>query len=123
MKTFETRVAVITGGASGLGRALAFRFAREGVKIALADVDEGALGETKAALTAAGGDAIAHGRRQPKNSPPGYSPVCSGQSRFKMSHYPTEITLCYAMYHCRSPWGKSQSSSDLLAPEKPQSRI
>ena len=59
MKTFAARVAVITGGASGLGRALAFRFAREGVKIALADVDEDALAETKAALADAGGDAIA----------------------------------------------------------------
>jgi NAD(P)-dependent dehydrogenase (short-subunit alcohol dehydrogenase family) len=59
MKTFAARVAVITGGASGLGRALAFRFAREGVKIALADVDEGALVDTKSALAAAGATAIA----------------------------------------------------------------
>jgi NAD(P)-dependent dehydrogenase (short-subunit alcohol dehydrogenase family) len=59
MKAFAGRVAVITGGASGLGRALAFRFAREGVKLALADVDERALAATRAELEAAGATAIA----------------------------------------------------------------
>jgi NAD(P)-dependent dehydrogenase (short-subunit alcohol dehydrogenase family) len=59
MRTFAGRVTVITGGASGLGRALAFRFAREGARLALADVDERALAATKAELEAAGATAIA----------------------------------------------------------------
>lgn len=59
MKVFAGRVAVVTGGGSGLGRALAFRFAREGVRLALADVDERALAATKAELEAAGATCLA----------------------------------------------------------------
>jgi len=47
MKTFTDRVAVVTGGASGLGRAMAMRFAREGMKIVLADIEANALDRTK----------------------------------------------------------------------------
>ena len=43
MQEFKDRVAVITGGASGIGLALARRFAREGVKLVLADIEEDAL--------------------------------------------------------------------------------
>ena len=39
MQDFEGTVAVITGGASGMGRAFADRFAREGMKVVLADVE------------------------------------------------------------------------------------
>jgi NAD(P)-dependent dehydrogenase (short-subunit alcohol dehydrogenase family) len=48
MKEFQDRVAVVTGGASGLGRAMALRFAREGMKIVLADVQADALKKTVA---------------------------------------------------------------------------
>ncbi|MBI3526574.1 MAG: SDR family oxidoreductase [Betaproteobacteria bacterium] len=47
MKVFKDRVAVVTGGASGLGRAMALRFAREGMKIVLADVEKDALSRTE----------------------------------------------------------------------------
>jgi NAD(P)-dependent dehydrogenase (short-subunit alcohol dehydrogenase family) len=43
MKDFRDRVAVVTGAASGIGRALAERFAAEGMKVVLADVEEEAL--------------------------------------------------------------------------------
>lgn len=59
MKTFKDRVAVVTGGASGLGRAMALRFAREGMKIVLADVQADALARTKAEFEQAGHEAIA----------------------------------------------------------------
>lgn len=39
MKDFDGRVAVITGGASGIGLAMANRFATEGMRVALVDVD------------------------------------------------------------------------------------
>jgi NAD(P)-dependent dehydrogenase (short-subunit alcohol dehydrogenase family) len=58
MKQFAGRVAVITGGASGLGRAMAARFAREGMKIVLADVNEGDLARTEAELRATGASVI-----------------------------------------------------------------
>ena len=58
MKQFTGRVAVITGGASGLGRAMAARFAREGMMIVLADVNAGDLERTERELRAAGGSVI-----------------------------------------------------------------
>jgi NAD(P)-dependent dehydrogenase (short-subunit alcohol dehydrogenase family) len=54
VRKFHDRVAVITGGASGLGRALAERFAREGVRLMLADIDAQALAQTAAELRAGG---------------------------------------------------------------------
>ena len=44
MEDLQGRVAVITGGASGIGRAVADRAAAEGMKIVIADIEEGPLG-------------------------------------------------------------------------------
>ncbi|MEV5831252.1 SDR family NAD(P)-dependent oxidoreductase [Spirillospora sp. NPDC052242] len=52
MRELGGRVAVVTGAASGIGRALAVRLASEGMHLALADVDPEGLRET-AALTRA----------------------------------------------------------------------
>ena len=43
LRQFNGRVAVVTGAASGIGRALAERFAAEGMRVVLADVEEPAL--------------------------------------------------------------------------------
>jgi NAD(P)-dependent dehydrogenase (short-subunit alcohol dehydrogenase family) len=59
MKVFEGRVAAITGAASGLGRAMARRFGREGMLLALADVDAEALSRTADELGAGGARVIA----------------------------------------------------------------
>ncbi|MCX7892966.1 MAG: SDR family NAD(P)-dependent oxidoreductase [Burkholderiales bacterium] len=56
MKNFRDRVAVVTGGAGGLGRAMAERFAREGMRVVIADVDAAALARTEAELRAGGAD-------------------------------------------------------------------
>ena len=50
MKDFAGKVAVVTGGASGVGRALGARFARAGMQVVLADVEAPALEQTAAAL-------------------------------------------------------------------------
>ena len=43
MDQFEGKTAVITGAASGLGKALAERFAQEKMQVVLADIEEDAL--------------------------------------------------------------------------------
>ena len=54
MKELRDRVAVVTGGASGVGRALAKAFLSEGMKVVLADVEEPALKATAEELGALG---------------------------------------------------------------------
>jgi NAD(P)-dependent dehydrogenase (short-subunit alcohol dehydrogenase family) len=59
MKNLKGKVAVVTGAASGIGRALAERFAREGMKVVLADVEDKPLGEVRDAIAKGGAEAIA----------------------------------------------------------------
>jgi NAD(P)-dependent dehydrogenase (short-subunit alcohol dehydrogenase family) len=54
MKDVKGKVAVVTGAASGIGRAMAERFAAEGMKVVLADVEERALSRAVADLEAKG---------------------------------------------------------------------
>ena len=58
MDHLEGRTAFITGGASGLGFAMAKAFAGAGMKIAIADVEDGALEKAVAALKEANADVI-----------------------------------------------------------------
>src|SRR5262245_3999225 len=50
MKDMKGKTAAITGGGSGMGREMALAFEREGMKVALADVDQKGLDETGALL-------------------------------------------------------------------------
>jgi NAD(P)-dependent dehydrogenase (short-subunit alcohol dehydrogenase family) len=52
------RVAVVTGGASGIGLAMAERFARLGMRVVIADVEAGALEAAAADLSADGAEVI-----------------------------------------------------------------
>jgi NAD(P)-dependent dehydrogenase (short-subunit alcohol dehydrogenase family) len=53
------QVAVVTGGASGIGLATAVRFAAEGMKLVLSDVEQGALEKARKDLEEQGADVIA----------------------------------------------------------------
>ena len=53
------KVALVTGGAQGIGRALATRLAEEGARVAVGDIQEDAAAKTAAELKLAGLDALA----------------------------------------------------------------
>jgi NADP-dependent 3-hydroxy acid dehydrogenase YdfG len=59
MKEFRDKVAVITGAASGIGRAMAERCAQEGMNVVLADVEEAVLAQTESEMKAAGASVLA----------------------------------------------------------------
>jgi NAD(P)-dependent dehydrogenase (short-subunit alcohol dehydrogenase family) len=58
MRRLEGRVALVTGAASGIGRATSERLASEGAVVVVTDVQDEAGEETAAAIRAAGGDAL-----------------------------------------------------------------
>ncbi|MDX2149792.1 MAG: SDR family NAD(P)-dependent oxidoreductase [Bryobacteraceae bacterium] len=59
MEQFKGRVAVVTGGASGIGFALARRLAREGCRIVLADIEQAELERARDTLSAEGAEVLA----------------------------------------------------------------
>jgi NAD(P)-dependent dehydrogenase (short-subunit alcohol dehydrogenase family) len=59
VKEFTGKVAVITGAASGMGRAVAGRCAQEGMKVVLADIQQDALQKAESELKAEGATVLA----------------------------------------------------------------
>ncbi len=58
MKTLESKVAIVTGAGSGIGREVALKYAAEGAKVVVADIDEKGGNETVAILRKSDGEAI-----------------------------------------------------------------
>ncbi len=58
MKSFKNKVAVITGAAEGIGKALAVKAAAEGMKLVLADLNPATLEKTGAELAAGGTEVV-----------------------------------------------------------------
>jgi NAD(P)-dependent dehydrogenase (short-subunit alcohol dehydrogenase family) len=59
MKEFRGKTAVVTGAASGIGRALAQRCADEGMKVVLADIEEKALADAEKEMRGGGASVLA----------------------------------------------------------------
>jgi NAD(P)-dependent dehydrogenase (short-subunit alcohol dehydrogenase family) len=55
---FSGKVALVTGGSSGIGRATSVAFAREGASVVFADIDEAGAEETMGMIESAGGKAV-----------------------------------------------------------------
>jgi NAD(P)-dependent dehydrogenase (short-subunit alcohol dehydrogenase family) len=60
MGRLDGKVAIVTGGASGIGAATLRRFAAEGARVVCADIDDGGGEEVAGAIRAAGGEAAFH---------------------------------------------------------------
>ncbi|MCC6435119.1 MAG: SDR family NAD(P)-dependent oxidoreductase [Acidimicrobiales bacterium] len=58
MQALKGKVAVVTGAGSGIGRAMALRFAKEGANLVLADIEDTALTESLALVRDEGVDAV-----------------------------------------------------------------
>jgi NAD(P)-dependent dehydrogenase (short-subunit alcohol dehydrogenase family) len=58
MNTFKDKVAVVTGAASGIGRGIAERCAKEGMKVVLADIEEKPLTKAEQDLKATGASVL-----------------------------------------------------------------
>ncbi len=56
--SLDNRIALVTGGASGIGRATCQLLAREGARVVVADLNEANASETVQLIEAAGGDAM-----------------------------------------------------------------
>jgi NAD(P)-dependent dehydrogenase (short-subunit alcohol dehydrogenase family) len=60
MRSFENKVAVVTGAASGVGQALAVQLAEMGTRVAIADINDDNLDKTAEAIRAKGGKVSRH---------------------------------------------------------------
>jgi len=59
MSILENKVALVSGAGSGIGRAIAITYAKEGAKVVVADINEEHANETVNLITTSGGDAFA----------------------------------------------------------------
>ena len=58
MKSLENKVAIVTGGGSGIGRAISSLFSSEGAKVLVSDIDEKGGYETVEMILKHGGEAF-----------------------------------------------------------------
>lgn len=67
MNALENKVAIVTGGGSGIGRASAILLATEGAKVVIADIDVKGSQETVNQITSSGGEASIYSKQTLQN--------------------------------------------------------
>ena len=60
MRGLDGKIAVVTGGGSGIGRAIALRLAEEGTKVVIFDINDKNASAVTEEIIANGGDASPH---------------------------------------------------------------
>lgn len=85
----EARVALVTGGASGLGLATARRFAREGMTVVVADLDEEGSAQAARDLPGEGHSAVRLDVRDPRS-------VCAAFDAAESRCGPVAVLACFA---------------------------
>ncbi|OBA97026.1 acetoin dehydrogenase [Mycobacteriaceae bacterium 1482268.1] len=85
MGSTESKVAVVTGAGSGIGRALAIELARRGRRLAISDVDENGLSATAESIAAVNGKAHAE--------------LLDVSDRFDMRTYASSVAAHYGVVH------------------------
>ena len=99
VRRFEGKVALVTGAASGIGRATAVRLGSEGARIYGADIDEAGLEET-AKLVAQAGGTMQAGRYDLTRRADCFGAVEGAMAAFERLDVLGNIAGASQFYHC-----------------------
>ncbi|HEV8641593.1 MAG TPA: SDR family NAD(P)-dependent oxidoreductase [Methylomirabilota bacterium] len=113
MNRLEDRVAFITGGAMGIGRAAALLFASEGARIVVADLDDQAAKETVRLVEAEGGQALAVTG----------DVAIEGDVRRMIEESARHFDALHVLYHCAGVLWKDRDRSVLETDERWWDRV
>jgi 2-hydroxycyclohexanecarboxyl-CoA dehydrogenase len=102
MRGLNGRTALVTGGGSGIGRAIALRLAREGMPVALLDINAEAAAKVAAEIASGGGKAVAE-----RCDITDYSAVQAAVTKVEAAQGPTQVLVNNAGWDLTIPFIKT----------------